>query len=216
MNRAELKAKAKESLKGKYGDAVAIIIILAIIGCAVSTICNYAVPGNEQLFYLNGEVVKYASTSPVAGIVNLIVTSIFGFGYVSFFLKVSRNKEASINDLWSKANMFFPYLAVTILMGLIIGLGFILFIVPGVILALAYSMTYYIMLDNEKISIIEAMRKSREMMNGHKADLFVLILSFIGWAILGIFTFGILYFWLVPYYQVTLCNFYNELKKAQK
>ena len=54
------------------------------------------------------------------------------------------------------------------------------------------------------------------MMQGHKMDLFVLSLSFIGWMILGVFTFGILYIWLVPYMSVTLANFYNDIKKQQK
>lgn len=50
-------------------------------------------------------------------------------------------------------------------------------------------------------------------MNGHKMDYFILELSFIGWSILSVFTFGILMIWLVPYMQVTYANFYNEIKK---
>lgn len=209
MNISELKANAKESLKGKYADSIAIIIIMSIITSALIFIVSKLFPvARIDMFGYTFE-----QSNPIASILEFIISCLFLLGYHSFFLKTSRNEESSINDLWSKFNMFIPCVAVSILIGIIVGLGFILLIVPGIILSLAYSMTYYIMLDNEEISIIEAMRQSRQMMAGHKAELFVLYLSFIGWAILGIFTLGILYFWLIPYVNVTVCNFYNKLKE---
>ena len=63
---------------------------------------------------------------------------------------------------------------------------------------------------------MDVLKKSKEMMSGHKWDFFVLGLSFIGWAILGIFTFGLLYFWLYPYMQVSFANFYNSIKDENK
>ena len=73
-------------------------------------------------------------------------------------------------------------------------------------------MSYYILLDNENMTALEAIRKSKEMMNGHKMDFFMLNLSFLGWIILGIFTFGILYLWLAPYMSTAQANFYNAIK----
>ena len=52
------------------------------------------------------------------------------------------------------------------------------------------------------------------MMHGHKADLFILSLSFFGWLLLGAFTFGLAYIWVGPYIQATLVNFYNDIKKT--
>ena len=57
----------------------------------------------------------------------------------------------------------------------------------------------------------DTIKKSKELMKGHKWEFFLLNLSFIGWIILGVFTLGILYLWLIPYMSVTMCNFYNEL-----
>lgn len=90
----------------------------------------------------------------------------------------------------------------------------LLFIIPGIIASLSYSMVYFIALDNLELSALDVIRKSKEMMRGHKGEYFVLGLSFIGWGILGIFTLGILYLWLIPYMQVTMANFYNELKET--
>jgi len=64
------------------------------------------------------------------------------------------------------------------------------------------------------MSTMEVITKSKEMMNGHKMDYFVLVLSFFGWAILGILTLGILYLWLTLYMNVTFANFYNSLKET--
>jgi len=54
-----------------------------------------------------------------------------------------------------------------------------------------------------------------ELMNGNKWAAFVLDLSFIGWAILCCFTFGIGYLWLIPYIQLAQCEFYEDLKADQ-
>ena len=83
----------------------------------------------------------------------------------------------------------------------------------SIILSLAYQYYIQILVDNEEMGIIEAMRTSRHMMKGYKGRLFLLQLSFIGWMILGIFTLGILYLWLVPYVETTLTLFYFDLKK---
>lgn len=74
-------------------------------------------------------------------------------------------------------------------------------------------MAYYIMLDHPEMRPLEAIKESKRIMNGHKLDYFILQLSFLGWAILGIFTFGILWLWLIPYMNVTNCHFYNEIKE---
>ena len=72
---------------------------------------------------------------------------------------------------------------------------------------------FYLLSDNEDMTAAEAQKKSIEMMRGHKWEYFVLNLSFIGWAILALFTFGLLYIWLMPYMEATLANYYLKLKK---
>lgn len=92
----------------------------------------------------------------------------------------------------------------------------ILFIIPGFIKGYSYAMTPYILKDKfaagqTDIGATEAITESRHLMDGHKMDLFVLDLSFIGWGLLGIITFGIGFIWIVPSYRQTKANFYRSL-----
>ena len=88
----------------------------------------------------------------------------------------------------------------------------LLFFIPGIIKALAYSMYPYIIADNPEIDAMEALRQSEEMMRGNKTRLLALFVSFIGWFILCIFTAGIGLFFLMPYIQTSVANFYVDLR----
>jgi len=110
--------------------------------------------------------------------------------------------------------MAIPYISIALLTGLFTLLWPLLFIIPGIIDSIGYTLVYMIKLDNPEMSTMEVITKSKEMMNGHKMDYFVLVLSFFGWAILGILTLGILYLWLTLYMNVTFANFYNSLKET--
>jgi uncharacterized membrane protein len=87
--------------------------------------------------------------------------------------------------------------------------------VPGIIKAYSYSQTAYIMKDmfaaGHKMTATEAITASRQVMDGHKAELFLLDLSFLGWYLLGVVTWGIALLLVVPYYRVTRANYYRQL-----
>ncbi len=78
--------------------------------------------------------------------------------------------------------------------------------------AYMYTMSMFIRMDNPTIGVIAAMKASRKMMYGHKWQLFVLGLTFIGWGILATLTFGIGLLWLYPYTTATQAAFYEEIK----
>ena len=98
------------------------------------------------------------------------------------------------------------------LMGLFISLWSLLFLIPGIVKAFSYSMTPFILEERPELSANEAIDHSRAMMRGHKFDLFWLLLSFIGWGFLCLFTFGIGYLWLVPYVNTSVSAFYEDVK----
>ena len=79
-----------------------------------------------------------------------------------------------------------------------------------------FSQVYFILAEDFSVGVIKCLKISAKMMKGHKFDLFILELSFIGWFIACIFTFGVELLWYMPYYQMTLTNFYLELKKYDK
>ena len=200
MDRVLIKEKARASLKGKYGDAILLSFICFIIVFGIGFIIGF-MNLSEEL------------SSLIIDGISLVVTGLIGFGLYSYFLKLSRNELVTYKELFNHTNMFLDYIVISILVGLFTCLWTLLFIIPGIIAALNYSLVYYIKLDNPELGAMDVLRKSKPMMQGHKWDLFVLGLSFFGWIILGIFTFGILYLWLVPYMQVTYANFYNSLKE---
>lgn len=90
----------------------------------------------------------------------------------------------------------------------------ILFIIPGLIAALSYSMTFFIIADDNSIDGFEALKKSKQMMKGYKWKYFCLNLRFLGWLVLCILSLGIGFLWLIPYVQVTNANFYEDIKDS--
>lgn len=204
LSRKELKTKAKESLSGHWVDAIGIILLLSvipIIGVGLVEVISHILSLNEGI------------RVTLEQIVSILISGLLTMGYTNFFLKISRDEDVEISELWSKTHMFIPFIVVSILVTVFTTLWTLLLIIPGIIAAFSYSFVYYVMLDNEEMSAMKVIKESKRILKGHKFDLFVLQLSFIGWSILGIFTLGILYFWLIPYMSVTTCNFYNNIKE---
>lgn len=90
---------------------------------------------------------------------------------------------------------------------------YILFFPAAIIKWLEYSQTYFILADNPKIGIKKAMLMSQKITEGHKKDLALLFLSFIGWFILTLSSFGIVLIYLIPYIRLTFANAYLLLKE---
>ena len=104
-------------------------------------------------------------------------------------------------------------LAAMLLMSVFTLLWMLLFIIPGVIKTIAYSLTPYILKDFPELTPNQAINLSQKMMKGHKLDFFCLVLSFLGWALLCILTLGIGTLWLSPYVCTSFAAFYQDVKK---
>ena len=98
------------------------------------------------------------------------------------------------------------------LMYIFIFLWSLLLVIPGIVKSFSYAMTPFILEERPELSANEAIDHSRAMMKGHKFDLFWLILSFIGWLILSVFTLGLGLIWLIPYMQTAMAGFYEDVK----
>ena len=98
------------------------------------------------------------------------------------------------------------------LMNVFVFLWSLLLIIPGIVKMFSYAMTEFILEEHPELSANEAIDHSRAMMKGHKFDLFWLVLSFIGWGIVCIFTLGIGFLWLIPYMQTSIAGFYEDVK----
>jgi uncharacterized membrane protein len=169
-----------------------------------------------KLFYWNLFVVGLIVAAVLgsnAALLGLILTGPLMVGVNRYRLNIVRfNKEDSGLLISGFKDNIIDYIITHILRAVFIFLWSLLFIIPGIIKSFSYSMTFYILADNPDLRPQEAIERSREMMRGHKWRLFTLYLSFIGWFFLALLTFGIGMFFLEPYIQQSVANFYEDLK----
>lgn len=204
--RKELKARAKESLKGNYGKLILALIVTVLIGMAIIYIGEILIGiGTATGSFLTG------FCGAIIFIVGMIATFYLTIGYSKMLLKVARNQETSLNELFSKDNFSstFRIVGISIVESIIVFFASYL-IIPAFILPLSYAFVVYMAIDEG--TGLNTIKNCRMMMKGHKWDLFVLELSFIGWIILSILTLGILTLWVGPYIAITEINFYDEVK----
>ena len=188
MDRAILKSAAKRQIKGNIGILFAISLLSGLITGALSAI-------------------------PLVGsIAGMLLSAAFSLALIDIYMGVSDGRKPEVGDLFSQIRNVLPAFCTTFLVGLFTFLWSLLLIVPGIIKGCSYSQAMYILAEDPSMGATEAINRSKSMMDGHKMEYFLLSLSFIGWSILGIFTLGILYIWLIPYMQTTLANYYRSLK----
>lgn len=170
---------------------------------------------------------------------------ITSYGYTNVFLQISKREDAKVDYLFEGFHGFkrmmktmWAMLAILLytgtwipmlLTGLFIFLGeegnlsftiafFVLLaisIVGMIVMYFSYALTYYVMIENPEYSVSQAMKESKNLMKGHKLDLFLLWLSFIGWVVLALLTFGIGFLWLSPYMSTTTAHFYRYILKGE-
>lgn len=154
------------------------------------------------------------------GALSLVVFLLAGAltaGLLSYHLKIWRGQTGELKDIFSKFNKDFPRITkMYLLQTLYIALWTLLLIVPGIVAAISYSQAYYLMLDDPDLGAIDALNQSRELMKGRKGDYFLLWLSFCGWLLLSVLTFGILYLWVRPYMLQTFAGYYEEVIRPAK
>ena len=188
MTRIELKNEAKEQIKGKIGILFLIFLIIAMIGAGSSLV-------------------------PVVGwFATIIIMPAFNISLCMIFLNLAKREDVSVGDVFKGFNITGKAVWLSIITWVYTFLWSLLFIIPGIIKTFSYSMAPFILADNSNLTASEALSESIRIMDGHKFDLFVLQLSFFWWYLLGAITFGIAYIYVVPYFEATMTNFYNEIK----
>lgn len=195
MTRVEIKERAKAQLGGNIFSAS---WMLALVVCLLATV-----------------VLNVLNLIPTIGALTVVVlTGVVTFGQAYCFLKQSRDGQAmNIKDLFVgvKGDQFVQLMLLGIMETVFIMLWSLLLVVPGAVKFYAYSMAYYIKADHPEYTWKQCLDASQGLMMGHKADLFVQDLSFIGWMILGSLCFGIGTLWVIPYVQAARAQFYGSL-----
>ena len=179
-----LMQQAREALSGRWGLAIGTFVVYGIIVGGIGII-----PG-----------------------ASLLIAGPFALGMAHFSMSISRKQDAKLEQIFSGFNRFGTSLGAYLLMMIFILLWSLLFIIPGIIAGLSYSMTFFLLADHPTMGASEAIDESKRMMDGHKMKLFRLSLRLFGLALLCILTLGIGFFWLMPFAQVCMVEFYEDLK----
>lgn len=208
---SEIRAAAREELNGNWGSPVLATLIMFVI-------CGIAQGLYNTTFYdhttgLISLPPLFWPRASVGLLIEIFVILPLSFGFTIAFLRFIRGeKDEVINNMFGEFKNYSRALVVPLLTAVFTFLWLLLFIIPGIIKAYSYAMSCYIAKDHPELDADSCIEESMRMMDGHKMDLFLLDLSFIGWAFLCIFTCGIGFLWLVPYVQTSHAIFYKELK----
>ena len=202
MNNSEIRNVTKEVLKGKYKN-VMLPFLLAILLISLSQSQDlysyvYEAYGKTYMFTI--------------GSVALFIQGPISIGLATYSLAIANQKDYSYNQIFTGFKYFFKALFLFLLFNISFLIGFIFLIIPGIIIALMFSQIFYIMADDPETGVIDAFKKSASLMKNKKLQLFGLGMRYFGLFILGVFTLGIWWLWLIPQAYVSFAIFYKELQ----
>ena len=180
MNGAYCKEEAKRLLKGNWLMGFAVILIYCLISGAIGSFT-----ASIGMFIL--------STSLYIAVNNVFISAYLGNGY-----EINHMVKGYDKGIGNR-------IALSALKTIYLMLWSLLFFIPGIIKSYSYALAEFISRENPEKTATECLDESKELMNGHKMDLFLFDLSFIGWHILSALTCGILYIYVMPYmYQARI------------
>ena len=202
MNNSEIRNVTKEILKGKY-KYVMLPFILAtlLLGLAQSQDLY------SNLYESYG--VSYVFT---IGSIALFIVGPISIGLATYSLSIVNEEDYSYNQIATGFKYFFKALFLYLLFNISVLIGTILLIIPGVVIFLMFSQIFYIIAENPQIGVIDAFKKSASLMKNKKLQYLGLGLRYILFFILGVFTLGIWWLWLIPQAYVSFAIFYKELQ----
>jgi len=186
--RTEIKLTAKNAMRNQYGPLIgAYLLTLLIAGTVIPA---------------------------TFGVGALLVLLPLTVGYSYYTLCVYRGQQPTLNTLFQSGFYYYGHtLGGMLWMSLFIYLWSLLLVIPGIVKSFAYSMTPYLLADHPKLPPTEALKISMRMTQGYKADLFIMVMSFLGWYLLSLLTFGLLsLFYVDPYLHISYAGMYEQLK----
>ena len=174
---------ARDALKGRWKDIVIGVFIYLVLTSFVSTVFDTIFP-MYQTMEIYGQHYTY-NASFVGSLYGVILSGAFSYGLALFVLTFFRTKRANRTLLFEGFSIIGKTILLNILMSLIIGIGLVLLIVPGVIAALRLSQSFYILADHPEYGVTQCLKESNARMKGNCGKLFCLYFSFFGWMLLA-------------------------------
>ncbi len=223
-----IKSNARDFIRGRLWMFWSVLLVVGIIESLANSLPQWIfgdrLSNLSDIIAGNPDNIPKEISSSVFGwyyVLNVLITIVLiplNIGVAQNVLAWSRgedvNKWKVLFGGFNSAKIFFKQVGVVVLNTILCALWAILLIVPGIIKGLAYSMYPYVLRDEPDLSVWQTLKKSEAIMKGYKGKLFLMYLSFVGWFIMGAFTFGILYIWLTPYVMTSTVKFYDDVRRA--
>lgn len=223
-----IKSNARDFIRGRLWMFWSVLLVVGIIESLANSLPQWIfgdrLSNLSDIIAGNPDNIPKEISSSIFGwyyVLNVLITIVLiplNIGVAQNVLAWSRgedvNKWKVLFGGFNSAKIFFKQVGVVMLNTILCALWAILLIVPGIIKGLAYSMYPYVLRDEPDLSVWQTLKKSEAIMKGYKGKLFLMYLSFVGWFILGAFTFGILYIWLTPYVMTSTVKFYDDVRRA--
>ena len=224
MTYSDIRRVARENLSGNWGLSIGACLLAAIMGGMLigSSFLpqlnihmeNQDIESWEQFFRVTLGSTTFSLNT--INLVHFILGGVIQLGYAQFLLKQYNRANFEVKDLFSQFERFGQAFLQRFLRILYTSLWSLLFIIPGIVKSYAYAMTPFIMAENPEMTASEAITASKEMMDGHKGELFTLDLTFIGWDLLCLLTLNIGHIWLNPYKNAAYAVFYKDLTASRR
>lgn len=223
-----IKSNARDFIRGRLWMFWSVLLVVGIIESLANSLPQWIfgdrLSNLSDIIASNPDNIPKEISSSVFGwyyVLNVLITIVLiplNIGVAQNVLAWSRgedvNKWKVLFSGFNSVKIFFKQVGVVVLNTILCALWTILLVVPGIIKGLAYSMYPYVLRDEPDLSVWQTLKKSEAIMKGYKGKLFLMYLSFVGWFILGAFTFGILYIWLTPYVMTSTVKFYDDVRRA--
>lgn len=222
MEASEIRLKARLTLQGQWLPSVLVTLIAGFFGALMTSgSSNSEFNIDMELLeglpsYIRIIFITVLSVAAIISIGRMVVGGPIQLGYAQFLLKQQDGVECGVPDLFSQFHRFGQGFLQSFMRGLFTLLWGLLFIIPGIVKSLSYAMTPFIMAENPDLTAKEAINISKQIMDGHKAELFWLNLTFFGWIILCVFTLGIGFLFLNPYMNVSYAVFYRSVSRPTR
>lgn len=212
--REELKTRAKEILSNSYWKAFLVSLVL-VISLGKSNSGNGSNSNGSRSFITMEELLFMLTLLGGLLLFRVFLGYMLEVGSRKYFISAALGdvKIGYIGYIF-RSSRYVAVLSSMLIRGILLVLWTLLLIIPGIIKSYAYRMVPYILADNPNIGAKRAIELSNEMTYGHKWNIFVLDLSFLGWFLLGALACGVGTFFVLPYYNSTDAELYLALKEA--
>lgn len=212
----DLMTSARECLKGRWNlliKATTIYLLIEIFSIFIAWNTDLIIPITKNSSVWGNLVNTIFSIGNFVTL--LLINGPMMIGFSFFCLSISRQEDAKLSQIFYGYKIFNKSVILTFLVNLLIFLWSLLLLIPGIIAELSYAMAPLILIEDNTITPLEAIRKSKKMMDGYKGKIFGLYFRFFLWFIFSILTFGIGFFWTIPYFYVSLWKFYEDIKENE-